>query len=483
MCLISFFIHAESSQAKEASIISPKLNNVGKSTKASSPAEGAIPGPSKEASTFTEHDSKSSHNLSKSSSEHRSPSLTPTESCSSLASSSSSSKVGGTSAAANLSHQALREPSSLDVSCAPPQGNSLLALQQRLHRECLNLPDPDDHHHNPRYSRALGGGGFRSDNDDDYDGRSMPEGYFHRLHNRWMEGQASVDASRENNISMQPSSSQSGPSSPSVSISTEKSQFCEGLVNDGASCSHQSHSKLNAGENSNSIGLHQASVRLQQPMASECHTSRQCQRREGHAMPSIRPNATSNRQRQLEALQRQEELLRSKSRALAAARGRQHQAQPVPPHGQEEAPRQQHQQENNRLAAERAGAHRQDELREEDNQGSKKRIGQYENDDDSDDNDDDGDPSSPTQIPSKNKMDVHVLDISRALTERVVCWAPLSELQPPGAPDETICCSLVEGRGELALFGGVRRDMTGADIGPAGVSNMAVSRLYLLSPG
>merc|ERR1719481_1440898 len=130
-------------------------------------------------------------------------------------------------------------------------------------------------------------------------------------------------------------------------------------------------------------------------------------------MPSIRPNAMNNRQRQLEALQRQEELLRSKSQALAAKR----------------------------LASAEGS--------------SEKEV-------------------IPEFIETKNRMDVHVLDISCVLSGHTAKWKELSELQASNAPIETICCSLVEGRGELVLFGGVIREGTI----PVTV-NTAINKLYL----
>lgn len=132
------------------------------------------------------------------------------------------------------------------------------------------------------------------------------------------------------------------------------------------------------------------------------------------AMPSIRPNAMNNRQRQLEALQRQEELLRSKSQAIAASKQG------------------------------TAGS------------SSEKEV-------------------IPEFIETKNRMDVHVLDISRVLTDHIAEWKQLSELQASNAPIETICCSLVEGRGELVLFGGVIREGTI----PVTV-NTAINKLYIL---
>ncbi|KAH9513582.1 F-box only protein 42 [Bulinus truncatus] len=221
---------------------------------------------------------------------------------------------------------------------------NLLALQQRLHRECVNLPDPDNHHHNPT----------SCDKDDN-------EGGFHRLNNRW-------------------------GNDPQAQVSHHP---------------HQHHQQPS-----------------DQPQHGSFHRGIARGRGSGH-MPSIRPNATSNRQKQLEALLRQEEILRNKSRALAAARNKRPQ-----------------------MACS------------------------------------DGlevDETLPDIITSRNKMDIHVLDISHVLTDQVVEWKLLSPLQPVGAPTETICCSLLEGRSELLLFGGVVRDMNS----PVS-TNTAINKLYIL---
>lgn len=83
----------------------------------------------------------------------------------------------------------------------------------------------------------------------------------------------------------------------------------------------------------------------------------------------------------------------------------------------------------------------------------------------------------PATLLMRNRMDVRVVDISKALTDLCVEWKPESPLQPPGAPTETICSSLVEGRGELVLFGGVTREMNSPM-----VTNVAVNKLYFLHP-
>ncbi|KAI8795134.1 uncharacterized protein LOC106077742 [Biomphalaria glabrata] len=172
------------------------------------------------------------------------------------------------------------------------------------------------------------------------------------------------------------------------------------------------------GNNSQGQASHQHQQLTDQPQQGSFHRGNPRLRGTGH-MPSIRPNATCNRQKQLEALQRQEEILRNKSRALAAAR--------------------------NKLPG--ASASSSLEL----------------------------DETLPDIITSKNKMDVHVLDLSRLMSEQTVEWKPLSSLQPVGAPTETVCFSLLEGRSELLLFGGVARDMKHP---PS--SNTAINKLYIL---
>ena len=56
-------------------------------------------------------------------------------------------------------------------------------------------------------------------------------------------------------------------------------------------------------------------------------------------------------------------------------------------------------------------------------------------------------------------MSVYVLDLSRAVAEHVATWLPVREVNSSDeAPEEAIFYSLVEGRGELIVFGGVKGD-------------------------
>jgi F-box protein 42 len=55
-------------------------------------------------------------------------------------------------------------------------------------------------------------------------------------------------------------------------------------------------------------------------------------------------------------------------------------------------------------------------------------------------------------------MCVYVLDLTEAIETGRVAWLPVKGADLAGAPDEAIFYSLVEGRGELMMFGGIRGD-------------------------
>lgn len=84
---------------------------------------------------------------------------------------------------------------------------------------------------------------------------------------------------------------------------------------------------------------------------------------------------------------------------------------------------------------------------------------------------------------SQNPMFVHVLDISRALIEKQVTWLPIPEDGLDGAPEETIFYSLVEGRGELILFGGIQTDLNSMQRGLTftGSSQVVKNTVHFLS--
>jgi len=90
--------------------------------------------------------------------------------------------------------------------------------------------------------------------------------------------------------------------------------------------------------------------------------------------------------------------------------------------------------------------------------------------------------TSPPVLCPNHRMALSVLDISKALSDHVVTWLPPSPL-PPGSevPQECILYSLVRGRTELIMFGGLMKDISLGgqlrDLSQASVSN-TVNILY-----
>jgi len=72
-------------------------------------------------------------------------------------------------------------------------------------------------------------------------------------------------------------------------------------------------------------------------------------------------------------------------------------------------------------------------------------------------------------------MCVHTVDISEAVEHGRVSWLPLRGLDLPGSPDEATFYSLVEGRGELMMFGGIRGDARNLQRGSSTLQPQAVS--------
>ena len=84
-------------------------------------------------------------------------------------------------------------------------------------------------------------------------------------------------------------------------------------------------------------------------------------------------------------------------------------------------------------------------------------------------------------------MFVHTLDLSEAVTTLCVKWLPISigssGIQggdPP--PEETIFYSLVEGRGELIVFGGIQGDMACMQRAVSQTKNVTNMVYYLTAP-
>ena len=64
------------------------------------------------------------------------------------------------------------------------------------------------------------------------------------------------------------------------------------------------------------------------------------------------------------------------------------------------------------------------------------------------------------EIRARNPMRLYVLDIGHVVHTLAACWLDLGDVELPGAPDETIMFSMIQGHGELVLFGGIERMQT-----------------------
>ena len=115
-------------------------------------------------------------------------------------------------------------------------------------------------------------------------------------------------------------------------------------------------------------------------------------------MPSIRPNAMNDRRRRLEALNKHEDLLREAARQSTSSSAARAQSLTVT--------------------------------------------------------------VTPTRrhVSFTPTMSVYVLDLSEAVEAGRVSWLLVQGADLPGAPSEAIFYSLVEGRGELMMFGGIKGD-------------------------
>jgi len=79
-------------------------------------------------------------------------------------------------------------------------------------------------------------------------------------------------------------------------------------------------------------------------------------------------------------------------------------------------------------------------------------------------------------------MSIHVLDTSEAVEMGRVTWLPVQGNDLAGAPDEAVFYSLVEGRGELMMFGGIRGDARSLQRGSTATQqNVVLNDVHLLS--
>merc|ERR1712020_547428 len=58
------------------------------------------------------------------------------------------------------------------------------------------------------------------------------------------------------------------------------------------------------------------------------------------------------------------------------------------------------------------------------------------------------------------RLTMHVLDISKAISDHVVTWKDVRTNSSIDAPEETILYSLVKGKSELVMFGGIQKDVS-----------------------
>jgi len=88
-------------------------------------------------------------------------------------------------------------------------------------------------------------------------------------------------------------------------------------------------------------------------------------------------------------------------------------------------------------------------------------------------------PLFPTQKVVTHPMYIHCLDLNNVTTTRAVTWLPLTKYGVENAPEETLFYSLVLGRGELIMFGGIQTDVNNMRR-PIQSSNVVSNAVYFL---
>lgn len=86
--------------------------------------------------------------------------------------------------------------------------------------------------------------------------------------------------------------------------------------------------------------------------------------------------------------------------------------------------------------------------------------------------------TSPTN--ARNPMCIYVLDISKACSKNKVCWQPLQCITSYG-PEEIILYSLVLGRGEIIMFGGIQKYLNSRQQEGECVPEVVSNAIYFLS--
>ena len=78
-------------------------------------------------------------------------------------------------------------------------------------------------------------------------------------------------------------------------------------------------------------------------------------------------------------------------------------------------------------------------------------------------------------------MSMFVLDISKAISDNSVEWLQFFSNNSLETPEVAILYSLVEGRGELIMFGGLQKDV-GATRSQSTENDSVTNALYFLTP-
>jgi len=84
------------------------------------------------------------------------------------------------------------------------------------------------------------------------------------------------------------------------------------------------------------------------------------------------------------------------------------------------------------------------------------------------------------------RLTIHVLDISKAISDNVVTWKDVRTNSSLNAPEETILYSLVKGKSELVMFGGIQKDVSsisrGGANGASSDGDTVSNAVYFLNP-
>merc|ERR1712226_1479935 len=94
--------------------------------------------------------------------------------------------------------------------------------------------------------------------------------------------------------------------------------------------------------------------------------------------------------------------------------------------------------------------------------------------------------SSNNSTCARQRLTIHVLDISKAISDHVVTWKDVRANASLNAPEETILYSLVKGKSELVMFGGIQKDVSlisrGGTNGGSSDGDTVSNAVYFLNP-